>query len=220
MQKTDDFGEFDGEAIAFVGDQVFVTGSHGCSREKLKFKPSAFVLARAKATGGAIAAKDAARTWRVSDAIQNSPLAGAFGRPGAAGAGIEGMAAIGNRLYLGFRTPSVQGQATILSVDTESLFVPGDGPSTAKPDTLTLELGTNTGIRDLAALDDRRLLVLSGPADASEGAYVLHLLTLSNRARCGRWRNCAPIRKERARMAARRPRKPRPSPLSPATTTR
>ena len=178
-EKTDDFGEFDGEAIAIVGDQLYVTGSHACSREKQKFKPSAFVLARARATGEAITVDKVMRTWRVSDAIRNSPLKEAFGIPGPTGAGIEGMAAIGNRLYLGFRTPSAQGKATILSLDAERLFASGNEPSTAKPETLPLDLGAGVGIRDLAALDDERILVLSGPADAGDAAYVLHVVTAS-----------------------------------------
>jgi hypothetical protein len=178
-KKTDDFGEFDGEAIAIVGNQLYVTGSHACSREKQKFKPSAFVLARARATGEAIAVDKVMRTWRVSDAIQNSPLKDAFGIPGPTGAGIEGMAAIGNRLHLGFRTPSAQGKATILSLDAERLFASGSEPSTAKPEALALDLGAGVGIRDLAALDEERILVLSGPADAGQAAYVLHVVTLS-----------------------------------------
>jgi hypothetical protein len=178
--KKDDFEEFDGEAIAIAGNKVFVVGSHACTWEKGKFKPSAFVLARAEAMGEALEAKDVERSWRLSDIIRNSSLSDAFGKHGAAGAGIEGLAVVGDRLFLGFRTPSVNDKATILSVEAGDLFTPGESPSGAIPSEFKLELGSNTGIRDLAALNDGRLLVLSGPADSSDGTYMLHIFTTSN----------------------------------------
>jgi hypothetical protein len=178
--REDDFGEFDGEAIAIAGDRIYVTGSHACSRAKGKFRPSAFILARAPATAKPLEAKDVERSWRLADMIGNSPLASAFGKAGDEGAGIEGMALVGNRLYLGFRSPATASTATILSLDVTELFKPGNQPATSKSEVLTLALGPNTGVRDLAALDDGRLLVLSGPADSAAGAYLLHLLTPAN----------------------------------------
>ena len=179
--KKDDFEEFDGEAIAIAGNKVFVVGSHACTREKGKFKPSTFVLARAEATGETLEAKDVERSWRLSDIIRNSSLSDAFGKHGTTGVGIEGMAVVGDRLFLGFRTPSVNDKATILSVEAGDLFTLGESPSGAIPSEFKLELGSNTGIRDLAALNDGRLLVLLGPADASDGTYMLHIFTPSNR---------------------------------------
>ena len=179
-EQADDFGEFDGEAIAIAGDRIYVTGSHACSRAKGKFRPSSFILARALATAKPLEAKDVERSWRLAEVIGHSPLASAFGRAGDEGAGIEGLALVGDRLYLGFRTPATANTAIILSVAVTDLFSPGDQPTTAKPEVLTLALGPNTGIRDLAALDDGRLLVLSGPADSAAGAYLLHLLTPAN----------------------------------------
>ena len=178
--REDDFGEFDGEAIALAGGRIYVTGSHACSRAKGKFRPSAFILARAPAKAKPLEAKDVERSWRLADMIGNSPLASAFGKAGDEGAGIEGMALVGNRLYLGFRSPATASTATILSFDVTELFKPGNQPATSKSEVLTLALGPNTGVRDLAALDDGRLLVLSGPADSAAGAYLLHLLTPAN----------------------------------------
>ncbi len=178
--QADDFGEFDGEAIAIAGDRIYVTGSHACSRAKGKFRPSSFILARARATAQTLEARDVERSWRLANVIGHSPLASAFGEAGDGGAGIEGLALVGNRLYLGFRTPATANTAIILSVAVTDLFTPGDQPATAKPEVLTLALGPNTGIRDLAALDDGRLLVLSGPADSAAGAYLIHLLTPGN----------------------------------------
>jgi hypothetical protein len=87
--REDDFGEFDGEAIAIAGDRIYVTGSHACSRAKGKFRPSSFILARAPATAQPLEAKDVERTWRLADIIGNSPLASAFGKAGDEGRGLK-----------------------------------------------------------------------------------------------------------------------------------
>ncbi len=173
--KEQGFGEFDGEAIAIAGDQLYLTGSHACSRAKGQFRPSSFLLARARAEPREQRAEDVTRTWRLADVLRHSPLAATFGRPGPAGAGIEGLAVAGERLYLGMRTPAPD-QAAILAVPLSGLFAPGEQPAQVKPEVLTLRLGAETGIRDLAALADGRLLVLAGPADAGAAPFVLHLL--------------------------------------------
>ena len=174
-EKEQGFGEFDGEAIAIARDQLYLTGSHACSRAKGQFRPSSFILARARAEPREQRAEDVTRTWRLADVLRHSPLAATFGRPGPAGAGIEGLAVAGERLYLGMRTPAPD-KATILAVVLSGLFAPGEQPAQVTPEVLTLKLGDETGIRDLAALADGRLLVLAGPADAGAAPFVLHLL--------------------------------------------
>lgn len=174
--KDQGFGEFDGEAIAIAGDQVYLTGSHACSRAKGQFRPSSFILARARAEPREQRAGEVERTWRVADVLRHSPLAATFGRPGSEGAGIEGLAVVGDRLYLGLRTPAPD-RATILAVEVAGLFAPGEQPAKVTPEALTLKLGAEAGIRDLAALKDGRLLVLGGPADGGVAPFMLHLLT-------------------------------------------
>ena len=41
-----DFGEFDGEGVAFAAPYFYVVGSHGCSRKQGEFRLSSFHLAR------------------------------------------------------------------------------------------------------------------------------------------------------------------------------
>jgi hypothetical protein len=181
-KQDDDFEEFDGEAIAVSGGKIYTVGSHACSRSKDKFRPSAFVLARLDATGEAVGTHNVQRTWRVSDIILNSPLKDSFARPGANGTNIEGMAIANGRIYFGFRTPVVDNKATILSTEVEPLFVAGAEKATAMPDAIPLPLGAGVGIRDLAALPDGRLLVLSGPATTDKVPYLLHWLDPSTGA--------------------------------------
>ena len=191
--KIDDFEEFDGEAIAAAAGKVYVVGSHACSRKKGKFKPSAFVLARLDANGKAVGAQAVERTWRVADIIANSPLKNNFARPKDIGANIEGMAIVGDGIYFGFRTPVIDGKATILHTQIEPLFVQGADRATAIPGVIEMALGDGVGIRDLATLPDGRLLVLSGPAMNGDAPYLLHLLTPAT----GAWRTLVELRTDK-----------------------
>lgn len=174
--EVDDFEEFDGEAVALSDGVLYVTGSHACSRKKGKFRPSAFILARFKATGNAIEAKEVERTWRLTDLIRNSPLKEAFAVVGAGGIGVEGLAVSKGRVYIGLRTPVINETATILHSDVEPLFSAGSERLTAKPEVISIGLGRAVGIRDLAALPDGRLLVLSGSTNGVDTPFVVHVL--------------------------------------------
>ena len=176
---TAKLNEFDGEAVALAGTDILVIGSHACSRKKGEFRPSSFMLARARATGDAIGVESVTRTWRVSDAILASSLAPHFGKHGTSGVNIEGMAVLGSRVYLGMRTPSVGGKPAILSVDLESLFGPGSTPFAGKPKEIMLAFGADTGIRDLAAIDGTTLMVLTGPTEEQSVPYVLHAVDVA-----------------------------------------
>ena len=82
------------------------------------------------------------------------------------GANIEGIAVKDGRMYLGFRGPSVNGEAFVISVDAGVVFVPDkalDGRL------IPLKLGADTGIRDLAAVSNG-LLILSGPVNEQKVA--------------------------------------------------
>ena len=173
-------GEFDGEGVAIARTAIYVSGSHSCSGNG-KFKASSYLLARfATAADGHIPTPPASieRTWRLSDALKASGVKDAFGAEKTVGTNIEGIAVLKDRLYAGLRTPVSSEIATIVSVPVEDLFAPGNAPlAPDKVKTIQVKLDPDTGIRDLAAVDENSLLILSGPTvDQGNVDYKLSLL--------------------------------------------
>jgi hypothetical protein len=73
-----DFGELDGEGVAFDGSRFYVAGSHGCSRKTAEFRVSSFLVARFEASGAAEPG-DVELTYRLSDALRAAvPVGGSF----------------------------------------------------------------------------------------------------------------------------------------------
>jgi Protein of unknown function (DUF3616) len=183
VAKPSKFNELDGEGIAIVGDMVYVAGSHACTKGG-KYKPSSFLLIRFKADS-ATGFKGASppvveRSWRLADVLLGSKVQSDYGKPRGKGTNIEGIAVIGNRLYAGLRTPVPDGskEAFIVSARVDKLFAPGDkGLQDGEVESITLDLGKNAGVRDLAALRSGGLLILSGPArEEIDVEYKLWLL--------------------------------------------
>jgi hypothetical protein len=170
------FEEFDGEGVTYqaappssgrAGGTFYVVGSHGCSRNKAEFRLSSFLLARVDVDDHGHAATPEL-TYRVSGALQNAAFVGQFfGKSldaDAQGLNIEGIAIAGDRLLLGLRSPSLNGDAFIVEAKIADVFAPGLTEAPVEVQVLPLAVGRNAGIRDLATLPDGRLLVLSGPA--------------------------------------------------------
>ncbi|MDR6305592.1 hypothetical protein GGQ85_003316 [Nitrobacter vulgaris] len=117
-----------------------------------------------------------------SDALNRGDLAPFFahalkeqnGDSDASGLNIEGIAVHGSRMYVGLRAPLIGGKAVIVVANVDNLFKDGKerlaGPFT---EPMLVSLGSHAGIRDLAALPDGRLLILSGPTlDQAIGSQV------------------------------------------------
>jgi hypothetical protein len=176
--KPDDFEDLDGEGIAITKDYVYVAGSHSCTGGG-KYKSSNYLLARFKPASptsfGAAAAVE--RSWRLADVLWHSPVKTFYGKPKTEGTNIEGIAVIGDDVYVGLRTPADSDTTYILRASATALFAPGKEPYAGIVSAIPLPLGKGTGIRDLAALDSGGLLVLSGPTeDQVDVAYrVWHL---------------------------------------------
>ena len=184
------FKELDGEAVAYAAPYFYLAGSHGCGRNNDAFRLSSFILARVRVTadgrpadaqGNALADDNARKavetTYRLADVLVRASEAGAsFGKSlnKANGLNIEGLAVISDRLFAGLRAPAIGGRAFIVGVSIADLFAAGHAPSQAVPEVFPVELGADTGIRDLARHGDR-LLVLSGPAQEQSGPYGLSL---------------------------------------------
>ncbi|WP_186420149.1 DUF3616 domain-containing protein [Bosea sp. CS1GBMeth4] len=172
------FGEFDGEGVAFADRQFYVVGSHGCSRHSGEYRPSSFLLARIAAGTGEAGAPEL--SWRVADLLaaagEVAPYLGKTLDETGNGLNIEGLAVVGDRLWLGLRAPSLAGRAFLVGGSVAELFKPGSEPAAGKPQLLAFAAGAQRGVRDLAALADGRLLVLVGPAQEQDVPYAVLLL--------------------------------------------
>ncbi|ACK50287.1 conserved hypothetical protein [Methylocella silvestris BL2] len=196
--KDDDkFKDLDGEGVAYAAPYFYVVGSHGCSRHSGKFTPSAFITVRFRLnTSGDLVDGDGKpgldasapntsveATYRLSDALAAADSVGSsFGRVlnghggRTDGLNVEGLAVIDGMLYAGARAPSVDGDAFVIGAKIADLFAPGANRIPLQIFDISLALGKNTGIRDLAALPGGKLLILAGPTqDDPATPYSLFL---------------------------------------------
>lgn len=188
-----EFGEFDGEGVAYAAPYFYIVGSHGCSRKGGEFRLSSFLLARIRVDAeGRPAGPDGKKlareewqdavetTYRLSDYLAKADKAGAFFGKSLDekdnGLNIEGLAVEGGRLLVGLRAPTLGDAAYLVAADIADLFRPGSDPAEGKAEVMPIELGKSMGIRDLASLPDGRLLVLAGPAQEQALAYRLFLV--------------------------------------------
>jgi hypothetical protein len=186
------FKNLDGEGVAYAAPYFYVVGSHGCARNSGKFALSSFILARVRVdrlgqpvddTGRPLARKDFAQavetTYRVSDLLQRAGKAAKFfGRDlkSEKGLNIEGVAVLGDTIWFGLRAPVRKGKkAYLVGGAIDDLFKPGSKRSKAEPEVVPLEL-EGRGIRDLAVLPDKRLLVLAGAAEGPEVTFRLFVV--------------------------------------------
>jgi hypothetical protein len=183
--------ELDGEGVAFSGGNFYVVGSHGHPRDrKNKLDPerdAGEIAAKIKASSRLLRFKapseqdakrevikvDVASSSRVREAIAASPVLSPYmnQRLDRNGLTVEGIAVIGDRLYVGFRAPLLEsGKAAIMSLAVDSLF--NSGPLDAQ--VTLLELG-GRGMRDICVRDGT-LVILAGPSSDDEDAtYAVYL---------------------------------------------
>ncbi|WP_408093652.1 DUF3616 domain-containing protein [Rhodoplanes sp. SY1] len=164
-------GDPDAEGAAFADRFFYVIGSHGRPRHgdgagRARFVVMRFpVDARGRPTFEVSEEEPTGveTSTRLGEAMRAAAGLGAFyDQPlDHNGVNIEGIAVKDGRMHLGFRGPSVDGDAFILSVDADAVFT-SDEP--LHPKVTRLPLGKTTGIRDLAAVRDG-LVVLSGPVN-------------------------------------------------------
>jgi hypothetical protein len=172
----------DAEGVAYADGFFYVTGSHGRSRNTNKENESSYAIFRFAvdpATGVPKVGPSDERVEgvqsspRLRDAIANADELKKFFNQPLAGGGvnIEGIAVKNRRMHFGFRGPSVDSQAFVLSVDADAIFTPSDD---LKSKVTPLELGKNTGIRDLATVSDG-ILILAGPTRDEKVPYSVWL---------------------------------------------
>jgi Protein of unknown function (DUF3616) len=191
-EKADDFKDLDGEGVAYAAPYFYIVGSHGCGRSNGKFRLSSFILARLRVDGLGRPIDRAGRplvrdpfaqavetTYRVSDLLQRAGKAAKFfGKDleSSNGMNIEGVAVLGDTIWFGLRGPVRKKKtAYLVSGEIDDLFRPGKARSRAKPNVVSIELD-GLGIRDLAPLPDKRLLVIAGAAHGPEVPFKLFVV--------------------------------------------
>lgn len=154
--------EIDFEASTFLDGWYYVSGSHGTSRRRGNYSPARAQIFRFRlnAEGNGLAEVEAGSLARILDA--HPELARHHRRPlQERGINIEGMAALGGMLYVGFRAPNLDGNAHVLRI------TPG-APFSEEPDSgelLRIPLGPGLGIRGMTATRTG-LLMIAGNAGA------------------------------------------------------
>jgi hypothetical protein len=182
IRLADSDDDPDAEGTAYADGYFYITGSHGRSRNKDKPNDSSYVVFRFPVdpktgeppfvpTDETVIAVES--STRLRDAIRNGDnLKDYYDQPLAkGGANVEGVAVKNGRMYLGFRGPSVDNRAFILSVDAAAVFTK---EADLKAKVVPLTLGDDTGIRDLAAVEDG-ILVLAGPTRNEDVPYAVWL---------------------------------------------
>jgi hypothetical protein len=167
--------ESDGEGVAFANGAFYIVGSHSRSRtgeaqasRHFVFRiPGDMAAPPAGDLGSKTSAAPAARA-SLDAIIAAHPILKdhRLEPPGdtqdqsqpSHGVNAEGIAVVGDDMFIGFRGPLDGDRAIVLKVSATALF----GNAGATAESHLLRLGPGQGVRDLAAVQGG-LLVLSGP---------------------------------------------------------
>jgi hypothetical protein len=176
-------GELDAEAATNDGRFVYISGSHSAKRADCASNPDSRWVIRAPLQAGqmqvdASAAVSSAKLWSLmlahpalqpfvgeNKCLGTERPAKAPQRHGQQGINIEGLATRNGLLYFGLRGPVIDGQARVLSLPVDALFVAAAEQAAAPSlQVSVLALGQRRGIRDMVAVSDG-VLLLAGPDD-------------------------------------------------------
>lgn len=167
----------DGEGVAWLAPHYYVTGSHSihdwkttAGEKRADYRRSAFLVARVGRNG-----QRPELSYRLNELLRTRKTFAPYylkSPDKLDGINIEAIAAGRQRLFFGFRSPVIDGEALILSVRAAALFTAG-ADLAAK--TIRVPLGKNIGIRDLTVLPDGRFLILAGPRPDGGKGFTLQL---------------------------------------------
>ncbi len=164
--------EIDIEGIAAEGDCYYIIGSHGVSKKTGERQDNRYRIFRLRVdvktgvpSGFSVAGSRVPATLEAASLVnllRVEPVLGPyFGKPlQHKGVNIEGLAVRDGRLYVGFRSPNLGGQAFVIEIRADDVF----GGRSRPPYTLhRLRLGEGLGIREIVAAESG-FLVIAGNA--------------------------------------------------------
>ncbi|QOZ51519.1 DUF3616 domain-containing protein [Bradyrhizobium sp. CCBAU 53338] len=170
--------ELDAEGASTDGKYFYVTGSHSAKRKTCESNPGSRYVLRFPidpVSGKAVPSdrKETGALWSLmsslpalADHVGEQKCLGREPPPkapelkGQRGVNIEGIAARDGQLHFGFRGPTKNATAPILTTNAREFF---ETPA-PKASVTFVEVGEGRGIRDLAPVKDG-ILVLAGPDD-------------------------------------------------------
>jgi hypothetical protein len=166
--------EIDIEAIAAEADCYYIVGSHGAAKASGQQQQNRYRLFRLRvdpATGRPSGPPAAAlKIASLADVLRADPVLGPhFAQPlQRRGVNIEGLAARDGRLYVGFRSPNLQGDALVMEIRADEVF----GGAARPTYTLhRLRLGPGLGIRELVAVRSGFLLIAGNAGSEPSTEY-------------------------------------------------
>ncbi len=167
MQSPSVGSEIDIEAVTAIGDTYYIMGSHGVAKNSGRFLSPRHTCFRMKIdpeTGKQAGKVEESTVMHVLAA--DSALRRYYGVVlQQRGINIEGLAAKDGMLYVGFRSPSLNGNAHVIEIAPDELFK----KDREKAYTMhTVPLGNGIGIREMVAIDSG-FLIVSGNAGSEPG---------------------------------------------------
>lgn len=189
---TDDEGDL--EDVARIGGRLYVISSHGRNTSG-QLRPARYRFGAVELSGTApqiglapagsttmlLQAMLSAASWDAPDpaviaALDAASRLGDPSDPDLApedqGTNIEGLAARGDELLIGFRNPRPAGRAIVVRLANPAAVVAGGAPRLAGA--ATLDLG-GLGVRGMAWSESHAaVLVLAGPHDGAAGPFRIY----------------------------------------------
>ena len=172
--------EIDIEAVAAEGDSYYITGSHGASKKKGEEQDNRYSIFRLQvdpATGlprgfqrGSSGVPAGVQRASLSVVIRADPVLGPhFEQPlQHKGINIEGLAIRNGQLFVGFRSPNLDGYAFVMEIRADDVFSGKLRP----PYTLhKLRLGAGLGIREIVAAQSGFLLIAGNAGSEPSKKY-------------------------------------------------
>jgi len=159
--------EADIEGITVIGNSFYITGSHGLAQKSGEFQRSrhnCFRFGIDPETGTKIGNVE---TSTLRDVLQKDPVLCPYYKKvlQQQGVNIEALAAKGNKLYFGLRSPNLGGNAYIIEITPEELFNSGNNK---KYRLHSVHLGKALGIREMVSINTG-FVIIAGNAGSEPG---------------------------------------------------